>query len=331
MATLVTGSNGFAGINIVRKLAEAGESVVGLDNSPPSPDTHKFLGGLSDKVRFISADIVDSEQVLNIAKDNHIQRFVHAAALTPTLEFEQSQTRRMLDVNLMGTINVLEAARKTLATRFVFVSSSGVYGAPNDRKAVVKENSMLQLDKLYTICKYSSELIVKRYSTLFGLSTVIGRMCAIYGPMEKVSTSRANPSMIYKLVAALLAGRRIRARGRDLVNDYTHSQDAASIWSKLTLTKDLAHDIYNVSAGIAYSLGDVLTTIQEINADFRYEFVNDNEDADVEITKDGERGALDISRAKTNFDFVPKYDLKQGIQDYINWSKEYPNQSPMVG
>ena len=90
MAILVTGSNGFAGINIVRKLAEKGELVVGLDNSPPIEETKAFLGEVEGNVQFVSADIVNPKEVLEISKEYNIQRFVHAAAVTPTMEAEKT-------------------------------------------------------------------------------------------------------------------------------------------------------------------------------------------------------------------------------------------------
>lgn len=330
MATLVTGSNGFAGINIVRKLAQKGEFVVGLDNSPPIEETKAFLGEAADKVRFLLGDIVDPKEVLEISKEYNIQRFVHAAAVTPTIDGEKANPSRVIDVNLMGTVNVLEAARKLSAKRFVFVSSSGMYGAPKNPAELVSADSPLRLDKLYAICKYSSELIVKRYVDLFGLSAVTGRMCAIFGPMERTSISRENPSMIYKLLGSMFSEKRLRIKGGSLVNDYTHAEDAATIWSHLTLDNNLLYDLYHVSAGVAYPLDEVLKTIHSIEPSYHYTLVTGDEESDLEMMPDGERGALDITRARENFGFEPKFNLLSGLQDYIEWSKEFPSLAPQI-
>ena len=330
MAILVTGSNGFAGINIVRKLAEKGELVVGLDNSPPIEETKAFLGEVEGNVQFVSADIVNPKEVLEISKEYNIQRFVHAAAVTPTMEAEKANPSRVIDVNLMGTVNVLEAARKLSAKRFVFVSSSGMYGAPSNPAELVFEDTPLRLDKLYAICKYSSELIVKRYRDLYGLSTVTGRMCAIFGPMERTSISRENPSMIFKLLGSMFSGKHLRVKGGDLVNDYTHAEDAATIWSHLTLDNNLLYDLYHVSAGIAYPLKEALKTIHSIEPNFNYTLVTGNEESDIEMMPDGERGALDITRARENFGFEPKFNLLHGLQNYIEWSKAFPSLSPKI-
>ena len=216
---------------------------------------------------------------------------------------------------------MLEVARKVSAERFVFTSSSGVYGAPKDRTESVREDSPLELSRFYTICKYACELLLKRHKRLFGLSTVAGRMCAIYGPMERVTASRGNPSTIYKLVSALLARRPVGARGREFVRDYTHVEDASLIWRYLTLASDLSYDVYNVSAGVAYSLGDVLDTLHGLDPTFSYSYAAPGQDADVEITPEGERGALDITRVSTEFGFSPKYDLRRGLESYLEWAR----------
>jgi nucleoside-diphosphate-sugar epimerase len=324
MTTLVTGATGFTGINIVRTLAESGEPVIALGHRPASVECHQFLKGLEEQVQLAVGDVTDTEGILRLAERHKVDRFVHAAAITPSRDVERSSAQHIVNVNLMGTVNMLEVSRQVSAKRFVFTSSSGIYGAPEDKTASVSEDDPLQLDSLYTICKHASELLVKRYKTLFGLSTVSGRMCAIYGPMERATASRGNPSTIYKLVNALLAHRPVKVRGREFVRDYTHVEDASVIWRHLTLADDLNHDIYNVSAGVTYSLGQVLETLHSLDPTFSYSYASSDEEADIEIRSGGERGALDITRVKTEFGFSPKYDLGRGLASYLEWAQEYP-------
>lgn len=328
MTTLVTGATGFACINIVRMLAEAGETVIALDLIPASAECHHFLWGLEDQVRFVVGDVLDTDGMLSLAEKHGVRRFVHGAAITPSFSVEQSIPQHIVNVNLMGTVSMLEVARKVAAERFVFMSSSGIYGAPKDRTEFVREDSPLQLNRLYSICKYTCELFLKRYKTLFGLSTVAGRMAAIYGPMERVTASRGQPSIIYELVSAFLARRAVRARGREFVQDYTHVEDASLIWRYLTLASDLGHDVYNVSAGVAYSLGDALEMLHGLDPTFSYSYAAPDQDADVEIIPEGERGALDITRVSTEFGFWPKYDLRRGLESYLEWAREYPTLFP---
>jgi UDP-glucose 4-epimerase len=324
MTTLVTGALGFTGINIVRSFAEAGESVVAMGHRPARPECHRFLEGLEDKVHVAVGDVLQPESVLSLAEHHGVRRLVHAAAITPSGDVEQSIPRHIVSVNLMGTVNMLEVARRISADRFVFVSSAGVYGVPASGGALVTEDSALSLGALYSICKYASELLVRRYDTLFSLSTVSGRMSSIYGPMERATASRGNPSRIFKLVRALLAGRPVKMRGQDLTRSFTHVEDAAAIFRQLTLKSALHYDLYNVAAGHGCTLGEVLKTLQDLDPTFSYTEAAPGEEADVEIAPDGERGTLDISRAREEFDFSPRYDLRSGLESYIRWASHYP-------
>jgi nucleoside-diphosphate-sugar epimerase len=328
MTILVTGATGFACINIIRMLAAEGEKVVGFDLVPPGPEVEQFLRGLENRVTFVEGDVSDMPALLDLALKHDVRRIVHGAAITPSRAVEQSVPHKIVSVNLMGTVNLLEVARQIHADRFVFVSSSGMYGPPRDRTAPVLEDSSLQLDRFYAICKYSCELLLKRYKSLFGLSTVSGRMAAIYGPMERVTASRGNPSIVYHLVRALKNGKKIRARGVEFVQDVTHVDDACTIWKHLTFGESLRYDEYNVSAGIAYSLGTVLDTLKQLAPEFDYVCVGPGEDVDVEIAPIWERGALDMSRASSEFGFAPRYDLKRGLESYLAWARDYPTLFP---
>jgi UDP-glucose 4-epimerase len=291
-------------------------------------ECRRFVKGVEDKVEFVVGNVLDKEGVRRLAEERQVQRFVHAAAITPSGDVERNRPQHVINVNLLGTVNMLEVARDLSAKRFVFTSSSGVYGAPRSRTERVGEDSPFTLDKLYTICKYTCELLLRRYKSLFGLSTVAGRMTAIYGPMERPTRSRGAPSVIYALVSASLTGRTVRARGREFVRDYTRVEDACSIWTHLTMASELKYDLYNVSAGVAYSLDEVLKTLQEVNPGFRYSYAAPDEEADIEISPEGERGALNMTRARIEFGFSPAYDLKRGLETYLHWARRHPSLFP---
>jgi len=324
MSTLVTGATGFACIHIVRALAEAGELVIAFDLTPADAECRRFLAGVEDRVQFVSGDVLDTDALLHLVEQHGVDRFVHGAAITPTLDVERASPQRIIDVNLMGTVGLLEIARQMNAWRFVFMSSSGVYAPSTGKVDSLSEESPLRAKGLYAICKQAGELILKRYKSLFGLSTVSGRMSSIYGPMERATASRSRPSTIYELVRACLVHKPVRARGRAFRRTFTRAEDAATIWRDLTLADDLDHDVYNVSAGVAYSLDEVLETLADIEPTFRYSYAEPGQEADIEITLTGERPALDMTRARTEFDFVPRYDLRQSLEIYLVWARNHP-------
>jgi nucleoside-diphosphate-sugar epimerase len=324
MTTLVTGATGFACVHIVRALAEAGEQVIALDLTPPDAAISSYLAPVQDRVRFVTGDVLDAGAMLMLAKKHGPNRFVHGAAITPTPEVEKADPRRVVDVNLMGTVNLLEAARQVDARRFVFTSSSGVYASPTTAVHALTEDSRVQGAGLYSICKLACEAILERYKGLFGLSTVIGRMSSIYGPMERPTATRHCPSTIYSLVRACLDQQPVVVRGCQYRRTFTRAEDAAAIWRNLTLVHKLEHGIYNVSAGVAYSLEEVLQALKRAAPSFRFSYAQAGQEADVEITSWGERPALDMGRARNEFSFEPAYTLQQGIESYLAWASENP-------
>jgi nucleoside-diphosphate-sugar epimerase len=327
MTTLVTGASGFACSHVVHALAQVGERVVALDLVPPDGVYRHFLGQLQDRVRFVTADVLDSDVILGIVESFGVRRFIHGAAITPTEEMERARPHHIVNVNLIGTVRMLEVARTVSADRFVLMSSSGVYAPVENKDALVTERSPVKAEGLYTICKITGEQILKRYKRLFGLSTVSGRMSSIYGPMERATATRTRPSVIYSLVRACLLRQPVRVRGVDFRRCFTHAEDAGQIWRQLALAPELQHDVYNVTAGAAYSLNQALAMLGQLEPSFAYFCPDHGEMVDVELTAEGDRGELDVSRAKAEFGFTPKYDLRQGLASYLAWAQE--NQETM--
>ena len=108
---LVTGANGFVGLNIVQRLAQKGARVVALARRPPDPDTLRFLAEEAAQVEWVECDVRDRSRLIELAGEHGVERIVHAAAMTPSLAVERSQPTTVMDVNLGGVLNALEAAR----------------------------------------------------------------------------------------------------------------------------------------------------------------------------------------------------------------------------
>jgi len=149
MRVLVTGATGFVGGHLVRGLAAAGHLVLGVDLNPPGAPLMQYLGADARAVRFIQADI-SAPGSLERAVDASAEAIIHAAVITSTPDVEASQPRRVVEVNVLGTFEVLRYARTAGTRRFLYVSSSGVYGE-NMRPAVIQESEPLVLEALYTM------------------------------------------------------------------------------------------------------------------------------------------------------------------------------------
>lgn len=316
---LVTGANGFVGANLVRALARKGASVLALARTEPDPEACLFLSQVADQVTWTEGDVRDRQGLCDLVQAHGVDRIVHSAAITPTPEVERSKTATVVDVNLMGTVNVLEAARVVNARRFVLVSSSGLFGSPADPRRVLNEDDTVEADTLYTICKQASEKLCRLYSHLHRLSIVSGRLGTAYGPMERASRSRENMSLIYVLAHHALAGDGIRVSGTGRVRDFIYIDDAAEAFARLTLTTSLGWDRYNVAGDQVVTLRDVLEALSQLRPAFHWREVDDPEEADVAILPGRERAPLSQERLRQDVDFVPRYRLPDGLRSYLEW------------
>ena len=206
MATtvLVTGATGCVGLHLVERLLAAGARVVGVSQHEPDALARRFLAGVPPAATFVCGDVRDRDLLLAISRREHADRFVHAAAITPSPEVERASPAAVVDVNLTGTVAVLEAARECRARRVVLLSSSGLYGPPDAADRLVTEDAPLQISGLYSICKLAGEHIGRRYATPYGLSVIAARVGTVYGPMERPMPSRQGMSEVYALMHAAI-------------------------------------------------------------------------------------------------------------------------------
>ena len=325
---LVTGASGFIGVNVVRRLAEKGYSVLGTTRRKDGPDplVDDYLKGLGDEITWITLDLRDSEKVMNIAQDHDIGGIIHAAVFTPaSRELEQTRSRDILESNLMGTVNTLELAKEAGVDRYVYISSSGVYGSTGDPTESVPESSpspYLHASGFYRTTKIACERLAEHYNRLFSMTITSMRVGAPYGCMERPSGSRHRMGPIYRLLELILTDKRdmLRVKELDYTRDWTFAMDTASCLVAGLETPAPISRLYNVTCGINSSLREILTAIQEApGVDFEWEEAGDDEEADFPDSVGIRRGPLSIEKARSELGFEPQYDLKRGIRDYVDW------------
>ncbi len=317
---LVTGALGFVGLNIVRRLAQAGWQVSALTRRAPDDATERFLGSLSDRVRWVEGDVTDRPGMDALVADEGANHLLHAAALTATPDEEQADPARVFDVNAGGTLNLLEAARRVGVERFVFVSSSGIYGAAPPLP-LRREDGPLEITGLYAISKQASEHLCRRYAELYGLSVAVGRLGTAYGPMERVTGSRQGMSSIQRATHAALEGASIGVFGASVARDFCHVFDVADAFLVLLEAETLNHPVYNVG-GTAALLETALEVLAELQPGFRWRQVASSEGADLALAPEKARAGMDLSRLRKDTGWHPRFDLRTGVAAYFNWLQE---------
>lgn len=320
MKILVTGGLGFVGINVVRLLAaKEGTSVVAADLSARrSSEVERFLAPVAGHVHLTALDVTDRRAVRRVMQEEAVSHVVHGAALTPTPEQEAAQATRIVDVNLGGAINVLDAAcASPTVQRILLLSSSGVYGPPSGDAAgePQREDGALALDNLYSITKRSMELLAARYGQLSGRPVASLRLASVYGPMEAPSESRQRTTAIHQLRAALLSGRPVRVAGPAVCRDWIYAADVAeAIWLMLNAAQ-YHHAVYNAGSGRAVPFREVVEAF--VPHGLSCEWTEDAGSADIALRPDQSRAALDIQRLQSATGFVPAHDLASGVAAYL--------------
>ncbi len=317
MPTLVTGGTGFIGSNLVKVLVERGHQVISLDIAPPDPLVRRYLGPHFDAVTWLQADITDRQAVLDLAADHAIDKIAHAAVYTVVLdEVERQQAARIFDINLAGTVNLLELAAAVDCSRFVYVSSGGVYEALRGPGVVLKETAeMVPPRSIYSVSKYASELLTSRYSHLHGFSAVSVRLGGPYGPMERPTGHRSVMSMLHQLTGRAVRGEPLQAPA-SAVWSFTHALDLAA---GIALALDHPapnHEVYNLASGQTHTSEELMDAFREAMPCVRFEGSGFESRA-------SSYGVTDVTRIREDLGFQPQYDIASGLKQYIEWRQEF--------
>ena len=321
MATMVTGGTGFVASNIVRTLAQRGHQVVCFDLVPPNDLLTRYIQRWADKVTFLQGDIL-SPGDLEQAEDHNIDKIVHAAVFTGVLpEVEISRSRSIVDINVMGTTNLLELARRIKPQRFLYVSSGSVYGDRPEHEEVLREDAELHPHTLYESTKYTSELLTRRFGEMHGFQTVATRLSSPYGPMERVTGHRANQSVIKDITGRIIRGEPIVVSDRNQGRDYTYVADIAGGICSVLDSPNPSHFAYNVSNGHWVSVGDIIDALTEVSPGIHV--VETSSGGDNDVSLGGSRSRMDVSRLRDDIGFTAEHDLAAGLTAYLQWREEY--------
>lgn len=310
---LVTGGAGFIGSHLTKRLLGRGDRVTNLDDFNDFYDPalkwaniKPFVG--QDAYTLVQGDIRDRDTVKKLYRDGKFDAVVHLAAragVRPSL----AEPVLYEETNCIGSLNLLESSRRYGPEKFIFGSSSSVYGI-NQKVPFAEDDEVNQPISPYATTKRAGELLCFNYHHLYGLRTSCLRFFTVYGPAQR-------PEMaIHKFTDLLARGEPVTMYGDgNSRRDYTYIDD---IIDGVVASLDLAlpFEILNLGGAETTSLSDLIQWIaEELAVEPRIEYLPD-QPGDVPITY------ADVSKAQSLLGYSPKVSIREGIRRFVAWYRE---------
>jgi UDP-glucose 4-epimerase len=322
VATLLTGGNGWVPSYIMRRLARRGEQVISYDLMAPDGMLRDFLGDDIDHVTFVHGDVTNLERMRETARFHDVTRIIHAAAITPRVDREREEPQRIIEVNFVGTVNALEVARELSVERFVYICSVAAWGGGHDVETL-DEDTPSRAKDLYGITKHTSERVALRYKELFGLDIVSMRPASVYGPMERFTPGYRGATELREMLRLLTSGEELRVNSLEgPYHDWTFVEDIAEAVERAWSTPNLPHDVYTITAGQLYSIGDMLAAFKRAWPAIEYSVVPEDE-ANYHVSGSAPGPARSNERMRRDFGWVPSTPLDEGVGLYLDWIRQY--------
>ena len=307
---LVTGGHGLIGHNVVARLQQREEDVVVVDNHTnygiiPQAEMDYLLTERLKKLqphKEYIVDIADTAVISGVVAAERPSVIIHCASF-PRQKVVNADPVHGADVMMRGLINLLESAKSNGVERFVYISSSMVYGDFEDQ---VLEDDLCNPQGQYGIMKLAGEALVKDYARRTGMEYVIIRPSAVYGPLD------VEDRVVAKFMLTAMRGGVLRVNGAAETLDFTYVDDAADGIVAAATRIMARNNTYNITKSHSVSLLEAAEMIVEMVGRGTIEV----QDRDQDFPS---RGSLNIDRARTILGYDPKVDVKEGFRAYYNW------------
>ncbi|MBI5045171.1 MAG: NAD-dependent epimerase/dehydratase family protein [Candidatus Levybacteria bacterium] len=317
---LVTGSAGFVGFHVAKRLLERGENVIGVDNLNDyydvslKKDRNSFL--LKDrKYSFHQIDISNASEVEKLMQGSKIDRICHLAAQAG-VRYSLVNPALYTRTNIEGFINIIESAKKHNINEIVYASSSSVYGNnPMPSNGFSESDAVNQPISVYGMTKRANELTAYAYHHLYGINFTGLRFFTAYGPWGR-------PDMAYfSFTKAILENKPIKVFNEgNMRRDFTYIDDVVDGVIK-ALEKPFPYEIFNIGNSRTVELSYLIGCIERELHKKAILDMQPLQPGDVTET------FANISHAEEFLGFRPKIAIDDGLKEFIRWYNEYYGKS----
>ena len=320
MRILVTGASGFIGLNLCEKLLEQGHKIMMVGKDSPPSSAVKFLKNLSGALHIAQVDITNINDITNLFTGFNPDAVIHGASVTPGPKKEDEWFGQCIKVNIMGTVNILEVSRQFLRGRFLLLSSGAAYGSNAYKYNILDEfKTPCEPNSVYSISKYTAELLSFRASQLWGLDVVVARLSAAFGRWEYDTGVRETISPLTQIAKRALCGSHV-VIPRPGVRDWLYGKEAGSMLASLLLAKNLTYNIYNISSGVQWSVLSWCQALCSRFPNFTYFLADNTQYANINFHSSRDRQPLSIKRIN-EIGIYPNFTMQEALDDYLVWLK----------
>ena len=300
MRAAVTGGAGFIGHHLVAALVDRGDPVTVLDSEITGNVAR--LDAVRDQIRWISGDVRDRRTVLDAVRDADV--IFHLAAL-PSVQRSVVDPVLTNEINVAGTIQVMEAAAEARVRRVVMASSSSVYG--NSLQMPRLESQELAPQSPYAVSKAAAELYTRSLGALRGVETVVLRFFNVFGPGQDPRSQYA--AVVPRFISAALNSKRPTVNGDGWQSrDFTFVENVVNANLQAADRLEAAGGVYNVGTGVSHTLQELLEVLQDLSGQTvnpRYGPV---------LPGDVRESRADISRARRDLGYEVTVDFVEGMR-----------------
>ena len=317
MKILLTGAAGFIGFHTCLLLLRKKYKVIGIDNINSYYDVGLKKDRLSNLRKFSNFKFfkknIEDQNLIKVFSKEKIDVIINLAAQAG-VRHSLKDPYSYINANVLGQVNLLELAKKNNVKKFIYASSSSVYGG-NKKMPFSPEQRVDKPISLYAASKKSSELIAECYSHLFDIKCIGLRFFTVYGPWGR-------PDMATFIFTKNI----IKKKKIDVYNfgnmrrDFTYVSDIANgILGAIKLKKKIKHKIYNLGNSNPEVLLDFINVIENtLKIEAKKNFIA-IQPGDVPKTY------ADIKESVKDLKFNPKTKIEKGIQEFVKWYKKYYN------
>lgn len=320
MHVLIFGGCGFVGLNIAQALLARGYTVTLFDRAELPSAARQAFAAHGDRLRVISGDVTDTAAVTG-AIDAGCDALILGAAITAGAERDANEPGRILAVNLLAQVPILQAARRAEVKRIINLSSAAAYGNAGQAYPILDETTPCDPVSLYAITKFASERVVARLADLWQTDVISVRLSGVFGPFERAGGVRDTPSPQALIMDCLARG--VPALLSDPgIKDWVYAPDVADAIGLLLEAERPRHALYNISSGVEFTVEEWGRAFASHHAGFVCRLATAQETPTI-IVHGPSRAPLAVTRLADEFGWRARFGCSDSAEHLSRWFDQF--------